>query len=126
MPTLPEDFTTTKSSVLAVQLPVKAKSVEAPSKAILVSAMVRVAVLRSKAVPASKVSVPEVYESEASERRNEAPSIESRVPVQSPAVEIERAEAEEPITEIGWESERGDVAVSEVVATLESAAVPLP
>ena len=30
-------------------------------------------------VPESKVSVPEVYESEASERSKEAPSIESRV-----------------------------------------------
>ena len=39
------------------------------------------------------------------------------LPDQVPAVEIVRAEAEEPITEIAFDSESGEVAVREVVAT---------
>ncbi len=84
IPTNPVDFTIVRSSVFAVKFPVNVNSVDAPSKAMAVSAKDTPVELKSSVVPASKVSVPEVYESEASERRKLPPSIPSSVPVQSP------------------------------------------
>ena len=78
-PTNPVVLLMNRSSVLIEKFPVVVKLVEAPSKAMSVSAIRREVVLRSRVVPESNVNVPEVYESEASERRKDNESTESKV-----------------------------------------------
>src|SRR3989344_6838719 len=78
-PTEPVVLLMNMSSVFIEKFPVEVKLVEAPSKAMSVSAIRREVVFRSRVVPESKVRVPEVYESEASERRKDNESMESKV-----------------------------------------------
>ena len=78
-PTKPVVLLMNMSSVFIEKFPVEVKLVEAPSKAMSVSAIRREVVFRSRVVPESKVRVPEVYESEASERRKDNESMESKV-----------------------------------------------
>ena len=78
-PTKPVVLLMNMSSVFIEKFPGEVKLVEAPSKAMSVSAIRREVVFRSRVVPESKVRVPEVYESEASERRKDNESMESKV-----------------------------------------------
>ncbi|OGF74210.1 hypothetical protein A3E06_04445 [Candidatus Giovannonibacteria bacterium RIFCSPHIGHO2_12_FULL_44_42] len=86
-PTKPVVLLMNRSSVFIEKFPVVVKLVEAPSKAMSVSAIRRDVVFRSRVVPASNVNVPEVYESDASERRKERESIVSNVVASPPELD---------------------------------------
>lgn len=68
-PRWPFDLRMVRSSVLTVRVPVITKSVDAPSKVTLVSAMA-MSPFTSRVVPESVVRVPEVKLSEVSDLRN--------------------------------------------------------
>lgn len=84
MPVFPDDFMMTRSLVFMVRSPVAVSSVDAPSKRMVVSAM-EMSPLTSRVVPELNVRVPDVYESDVSDLKNERESMLSSVFAFSPA-----------------------------------------